>query len=123
MGDYALCMHNEYMLFVKPMQSFIASLHGNIHAAQQYMNIWAIQQNATMDGQNVSHLVATTFLEYANLDLGIANYHHLIAYFSSAIKQSYCIEFPIDETSWHSSTMATQHYVNYSNDHRFIINV
>jgi hypothetical protein len=40
----------EYMLFVQLMQSFITGLHGNIDAAQQYMNIWAIQRNATMDG-------------------------------------------------------------------------
>jgi hypothetical protein len=52
-----------------------------------------------MDGEDVSRLVATTFLEHANLDLGIADYRHLVAYFGGAIKQSYCTEFPIDETS------------------------
>jgi hypothetical protein len=40
------------------------------------------------------------------MDLGIADYRHLIAYFGGAIKQSYCTEFPIDETSGHSSTTA-----------------
>jgi hypothetical protein len=39
-----------------------------------------------MDGKDVSHLVAITFLEYANLDLGIANYRHLAVYFGGAIK-------------------------------------
>jgi hypothetical protein len=33
----------EYMLLVRPVQSFIAGLRGNIDAAQQYMNVWAIQ--------------------------------------------------------------------------------
>jgi hypothetical protein len=32
--------------------------------AQQYMNIWAIQRDAAMDGRDVSRLVATAFLEY-----------------------------------------------------------
>jgi hypothetical protein len=68
------------------------------------MNIWAIQRDVDMDGEDVSCLVTTTFLEYANLDLRIANYH-LVAYFSSAIKQSYGTEFPIDETSGHSSAI------------------
>jgi hypothetical protein len=71
------------------------------------MNIWVIQRDATMDGGNVSHLGATTFLEYANFDLRIANYRHLVAYFGGAIKQNYCSEFPIDETLGHSSTTAT----------------
>jgi hypothetical protein len=102
------------------MQSFIAGLRGNIDTAQQYMNLWAIQRDAAMDGENVSRLVATAFLEYANLDLGIADYRHLAAYFSSAIKQSYCTEFPIDKTSGHSSATAARHYANCSNDHRFM---
>jgi len=29
----------EYMLLVRPMQSFIVGLHGNIDDTQQYMNI------------------------------------------------------------------------------------
>ncbi len=58
-----------------------------------------------MDGEDVFRLVAMVFLEHANLDLGIANYRHLAVYFSGAIKQSYCTEFPIDETSGQSSTM------------------
>jgi hypothetical protein len=61
-------------------------MHGNIDVAQQYMNIWAIQRDAAMDGQNVSHLVAIAFLEYVNLDLGIADCCHLVVYFSGAIK-------------------------------------
>jgi len=69
------------MLLVGLAQSFIISMQ-----TQQYMNIWAIQRNATMDGQDVSCLVATSFLEYANIDLGIAYYHHLASYFGSAIK-------------------------------------
>jgi hypothetical protein len=73
-----------------------------------------------MDGEDVSRLVATAFFEHANLDLGIADYRHLVAYFGGAIKQSYCTEFPIDETSGHSSTMAAQQYANCSNDHRFM---
>jgi hypothetical protein len=39
-----------------------------------------------MDGQDVSLLVAITFLEYANLDLKIVNCHHLIAYVGGTIK-------------------------------------
>jgi hypothetical protein len=61
-----------------------------------------------MDGEDVSHLVATAFLERANLDLRITDYRHLAAYFGSAIKQSYCTKFPIDETSGHSSSTAAQ---------------
>ncbi len=68
------------------MQSFIVSLRGNIDATQQYMNIWAIQQYAAMDGQDVSRLVANAFLEYANLDLGITDYCHLAAYFGDTMK-------------------------------------
>jgi hypothetical protein len=87
------------MLLVRPVQSFIVGLRGNIDAAQQYMNVWAIQGDAAMEGAHVSRLVAVGFLEHANLDIGIANYRHLAAYFGGAIKQSYCTEFPIDETS------------------------
>jgi hypothetical protein len=83
------------MLLVRPVQSFIVGLRGNIDAAQQYMNIWAIQQDAAMEGGHVSRLVATGFLEHANLDLGIADYRHLAA-FGGAIKQNYCTKFPID---------------------------
>ncbi len=101
---------------------FIVGLCGNIDGAQQYMNIWAIQQDAAMDGENVSCLVATTFFEYANLNLRIADYHHLAAYFGGAIKQSYCIEFPIDETLGHFSATTARHYANCSNDHRFMDN-
>ncbi len=32
----------EYILLVRPMQSFIVGLCGNINATQQYMNIWVI---------------------------------------------------------------------------------
>jgi hypothetical protein len=105
---------------VRPKQSFIVGLCGNINATQQYMNIWVIQQNAAMDGQNVSHLVATAILEYANLDLRITNYHHLVANFGDTIKQSYCTEFPINETLGHSLAMTARHYANSSNDHRFM---
>ncbi len=108
------------MLLVRPVQSFIAGLRGNIDAAQQYMNLWAIQRDAAMNGKDVSHLVATVFLKHANFDLGIANYHHLATYFGGAIKQNYCTEFPIDETSRHSSTTAARQYANCSNDHRFL---
>jgi hypothetical protein len=66
------------------------------------MNLWAIQRDVAMDGEDVSRLVATAFLEYANLDLGIADYRHLAAYFGGAIKQNYCTKFPIDETLGHS---------------------
>jgi hypothetical protein len=97
-------------------------LCGNIDAAQQYMNIWAIQRDVTMDVQNASRLVAIAFIECANLDLRIANYRHVVAYFHNAIKQSYCTEFPIDKTSGHSSTTIAQHYANCSNDHRFMDN-
>jgi len=86
------------------------------------MNIWAIQQNTTMDGQDVSCLVAITFLEYANIDLGIVDYHHIAAYFGSTIKQNYCTKFPIDETSRHSLTKDAQYYANHSNDHRIMDN-
>ncbi len=102
------------------MQSFIAGLRGNIQAARQYMNLWAIQRDAAMDGEDVSRLVATAFLKHANLDVGIADYRHLAAYFDDAIKQSYCTKFPIDETSEHSSTTAAQQYANCSNDDRFM---
>ncbi len=91
---------------MRPVQSFIAGLRGNNDAAWQYMNLWAVQRDAAMDGENVSRLVATAFLEHVNLDLGLADYRHLAAYFGGAIKQSYCTEFPIDKTSGHSSTMA-----------------
>jgi hypothetical protein len=84
------------------------------------MNLWAIQRDAAMDGEDVSRLVANAFLEYVNLDLGIADYRHIVAYFGNAIKQSYCTEFPINETSGHSSTMAARHYANCSNDDRFM---
>ncbi len=73
-----------------------------------------------MNGEDVSRLVAIAFLEHANLDLGIADYRHLAAYFGGAIEQSYCTEFPIDETSGHSSTTAARQYANCSNDHRFM---
>jgi len=102
------------------MQSFIVGLCGNINATQQYMNIWVIQRNAAMDGQNVSHLVATVILEYANLDLRITNYHHLVTNFGDTIKQSYYTEFPINETLGHSLATIARHYANSSNDHRFM---
>jgi hypothetical protein len=73
-----------------------------------------------MEGRHVSRLVAVGFFEHANLDIGIANYRHLAAYFGGAIKQSYCTEFPIDETSGHSSATAARHYAICSNDHRFM---
>jgi hypothetical protein len=110
------------MLLVKQLQSFMASLRGNIDDAQQYMNLWAIQRDVTMDGGDVSRLVDIAFLEYTNLDLRIADYHHLATYFGSTIKQSYCTEFPMDETLGHSSATITQHYANCSNDHRFMDN-
>jgi hypothetical protein len=110
----------EYMLLVRPVQSFIAGLRRNMDAARQYMNLWAIERDAAMDGEDVSRLVAGAFLEHANLDIGIADYRHLAAYFSEAIKQSYCTEFPIDETLGHSSATAARHYANCSNDHRFM---
>jgi hypothetical protein len=108
------------MLLVKSVQSFIAGLRENIDAAQQYMNVWAMERDAAMDGGDVSRLVATAFFEHANLDLRIAAYRHLPAYFGGTIKQSYCTEFPIDETSRHSFAMAARHYANCSNDHRFM---
>jgi hypothetical protein len=86
------------------------------------MNVWAIQRDVAMEGGHVSHLVATGFLEHANLDLGIANYRHLVAYFGGTIKQYYCTKFPIDETLGQSSTTVARHYANYSNDHRFMDN-
>ncbi|CAK9868447.1 unnamed protein product [Sphagnum jensenii] len=110
----------EYMLLVRPVQSFIAGLRGNIDVAHQYANVWAIERDAPMDGGHVSSLVATAFREHANLDLGMADYRHLAAYFGGSIKQSYCTEFPIDKTSRHSSAIAARHYVNCSNDHRFM---
>jgi hypothetical protein len=88
--------------------------------ARQYMNLWAIERDATMDGEDVSCLVAGAFLEHVNIDIGITDYRHFVAYFGCAIKQSYCTEFPIDETSRHSSAMAARHYANCSNDHRFM---
>jgi hypothetical protein len=57
------------------------------------MNLWAIQRDVAMDGGDVSHLVATAFFEYANPYLGIADYHHFVAYFDIAIKQSYYTKF------------------------------
>jgi hypothetical protein len=33
----------EYMLLVRPMESFIMGLRGNIDVARQYMDLWAIQ--------------------------------------------------------------------------------
>jgi hypothetical protein len=73
-----------------------------------------------MDGEDVSRFVADAFLEHVNIDIGIADYRHLAAYFGGAIKQSYCTKFPIDETSGHSSATAARHYANGSNDHRFM---
>jgi hypothetical protein len=84
------------------------------------MNLWAMQRDAAMDSEDVSRLVAMAFLKHANLDLRIADYRHLAAYFSGAIKHSYCTKFPIDETSGHSSTTAARQYANCSNDHRFM---
>jgi len=110
----------EYMLLVRLVQSFVASLRGNMDVARLYMNLWAIERDATMDGENVLRLVADAFLEHVNIDIGITYYHHLAAYFSEAIKQSYCTEFPINEISGHSSAMAARHYANCSNDHRFM---
>jgi hypothetical protein len=110
----------EYMLFVRPVQSFIAGLCAHVDVAREYMNIWAIRQDAAMDGRDIARLVAAGFLDYANLDLGIANYRHLVAYFGGTVKQNYCTEFPIDETSEHSSATATRHYANCSNDHIFM---
>ncbi len=78
------------------------------------------QQDAAMDGQDVSRLVAIAFMEYANLDIRIADYRHLTTYFGGAIKQSYCTKFPIDETSKHSSAIVARHYANCSNDHIFM---
>jgi hypothetical protein len=68
------------------------------------MNLLAIQRDTAMDGEDVSRLGAMAFLEHANLNLGIADSRLLVAYFGDAIKQSYCTEFPMDETSKHSST-------------------
>ncbi len=76
----------KYMLLVRSVQSFIAGLRGNIDAARQHMDLWAIQRDVAMDDEDVSRLVTTAFLERANLDLGIADYRHLAPYFSSAIK-------------------------------------
>jgi hypothetical protein len=73
-----------------------------------------------MDDRDISRLVAVEFFEYANLNLGIVDYRPLAAYFGGAIEQSYCTEFPIDETSGHSSTTTARHYANCSNDHRFM---
>jgi hypothetical protein len=112
----------EYMLLVRPVQLFIVGLGGNMEAARQYTNLWAIERDAAMNGGNVSRLVAGAFLEHANFDIGIADYCHLAAYFGGAIKQSYCTEFPIDETSGHSSATAARHYANCYNDHRFMDN-
>jgi hypothetical protein len=95
----------EYMLLVRLVQLFIAGMCGNIDAARQYMDLWAIQRDAAMDSEDVSRLVATAFLKHANLNLGIVDYRHLATYFGGAIKQSYCTEFPIDEISRHFSTM------------------
>jgi hypothetical protein len=110
----------KYMLLVRLVQSFIVGLRENNNAAQQYMNLWAIQRDAPMDGENVSRLVATAFFEHANFDLGIVDYRHLVAYFGDAIKQSCCTEFPIDETSGHSSTTGARQFASCSNDHRFL---
>jgi hypothetical protein len=90
------------MLLVRPVQLFIVGLRGNIDVVQQYMILLAIQQDVAMASENVSRLVAIAFLEYANLDLGITDYRHLITYFGDTIKQNYCMEFPIDKTSRHS---------------------
>ncbi|CAK9228751.1 unnamed protein product [Sphagnum troendelagicum] len=82
-------MNNQLLLGLQTAwirRSFIVGLSGNVDAAQQHMNLWAIQRDAAMDGEDVSRLVATAFLEYANLDLGIADYRHLAAYFGGAIK-------------------------------------
>jgi hypothetical protein len=68
------------MLLVRPVQSFVAGLCGNMDAAQKYMNLWAIERDAAMDGEDVSRLVAGAFLEHANLDIGITDYRHLVAY-------------------------------------------
>jgi hypothetical protein len=84
------------------------------------MNLWTFQRNAAMDGEDVSCLVAIAFLKYVNLDLGITDYRHLVAYFGGAIKQSYCTKFPINKTSWHFSATTAQHYANCFNDHRFM---
>jgi hypothetical protein len=66
--------------------------------------------------------VATAFFKYANLDLRIVDYRHLVAYLHDANKQIYCTEFPIDKNIRAFFSMATRHYANYSNDHRFMEN-
>lgn len=91
----------EYLLLVQPTQYFVVDLHGNNVAAQQHMNLWAIQQDTVMDGVEVLRLVTTAFAQHSNLDLGITNYRHVAAYFGHSIKKDYCIEFPIDETFDH----------------------
>jgi hypothetical protein len=110
----------EYMLLVRSVQSFVAGLRGNMDVAQQYMNLWAIERDAAMDGEDFSRLVAGAFLEHVNLDIGIVDYRHLAAYFGGAIKQNYCTEFPIDETSGHSFATAARHYANCLNDDKFM---
>jgi hypothetical protein len=76
--------------------------------------------NVVLDGQDVFHLLAIASFEYANLDLGITNYRHIVVYFGDAIKWSYCMEFPIDKTLGHSSSIIAWHYANCLNDNRFM---
>jgi hypothetical protein len=75
----------EYMLLMRPMKSFIADLSENVDVAQQYTNLWVLQRDVAMDGEDVSRLVAIAFLKYANLDIRIADYRHLAAYFGDAL--------------------------------------
>jgi hypothetical protein len=68
------------------MKLFIADLSGNVDVAQQYTNLWALQRDVAMDGEDVSRLVAIAFLKYANIDIRIVDYRHLAAYFGDALK-------------------------------------
>jgi hypothetical protein len=85
----------EYLLLVRPTQYFVVDLHGNNVAAQQHMNLWAIQQDAVMDGVEVSCLMTTACAQHSNLNLGITNYQHVATYFGHSIKKDYCIKFPL----------------------------
>jgi hypothetical protein len=89
--------------------------------AKQYMNIWAIKHGKTMDGADVSHMVANTFLKYENLNFNIIDYQHIVIFFDRTIKHNYCTNtLPIDETFGHNVAIAKQHYAKCLTNHKSI---
>jgi hypothetical protein len=84
------------------------------------MNIWAIQQDATMGGRDGflfgGHSIPWVCKSWSR----DCKFCHPIVYFGNDVKLNYYTKFPIDNTLGHSSTTTTWHYANCSNDHKFM---